>query len=59
MLSLIGGLLGALLLLRTEEAVFAELIPYLMLGATLAFAIGPWLARLTRRTTLGDGPTPV
>lgn len=54
-LSLIGGLLGALLLLRTEEAVFAELIPYLMLGATIVFAIGPWLSKLTRRTALGEG----
>ncbi len=55
LLSLVGGLLGALLLLRTEEAVFAELIPYLMLGATLVFALGPWLARLTRQTALGEG----
>jgi uncharacterized membrane protein YfcA len=54
-LSLIGGLLGAMLLLRTEEAVFAGLIPYLMLGATIVFAIGPWLARLTRGMALGDG----
>lgn len=53
--SLIGGLLGALLLLRTEEAVFAELIPYLMLGATIVFAIGPWLSRITRGTSLGEG----
>lgn len=38
--SLLGGLLGALLLLRTPEQTFARLIPFLLLGATLIFALG-------------------
>lgn len=47
-ISLAGGLLGALLLLRTREAVFEQLIPYLLLVATAVFALSPRLTRLTR-----------
>jgi len=36
--SIVGGLLGALLLLRTPELEFKRLIPYLLLFATLLFA---------------------
>ena len=43
--SLVGGLLGALLLLYTRESVFKELIPYLLLGATVVFIASPWLTR--------------
>ncbi len=46
----VGGLLGGLLLLRTEEKVFRELIPYLILLACFLLAIqGEVLAWLTRR----------
>lgn len=56
-LSLVGGLLGALLLLRTREAVFEQLIPYLLLLATLVFAASPWLSKLARRIGAGEeGP---
>jgi uncharacterized membrane protein YfcA len=37
-LSLIGGAIGALLLLRTSDATFARMIPWLLLAATLIFA---------------------
>jgi hypothetical protein len=41
-ISLVGGLLGALLLLRTPSATFSALIPYLLLLATALFAFnGP------------------
>src|SRR3954470_21940414 len=40
MLSLGGGLAGALLLLYTPNAVFSDLVPWLMLCATVVFAIG-------------------
>ena len=36
--SLIGGLAGAVLLLRTPSATFEKLVPWLILGATLLFA---------------------
>ena len=39
-MSLIGGTLGALLLLHTSQATFVRLIPYLLLVATLLFAFG-------------------
>jgi uncharacterized protein len=39
-----GGLIGALLLLVTPAKVFSGLIPWLLMFATLLFALGPWLA---------------
>ncbi len=47
--SLAGGLIGALLLLRTPEHVFAALVPWLILFATGLFAAqGPLLAAARR-----------
>jgi uncharacterized protein len=37
-LGVIGGLVGAILLLRTPSATFLQVLPYLLLTATLAFA---------------------
>lgn len=39
--SLVGGALGALLLLWTPAPVFDVVIPWLLLAATLLFAVGP------------------
>jgi len=39
-MSMIGGLLGALLLIKTPAQTFLRLIPWLMLAATLLFAFG-------------------
>ena len=39
-LSLVGGLVGALLLLWTPTAIFASLVPWLLLFATVVFAVG-------------------
>lgn len=47
-LSLIGGLVGAILLLYTDERRFTALIPYLLLFATLIFTFSPQITRLTR-----------
>lgn len=53
-ISLIGGLLGALLLLWTPDATFTAVIPWLLLFATALFAAGPKLAAcLRRRMSLG------
>jgi uncharacterized membrane protein YfcA len=38
--SVVGGLIGALLLLKTPAHTFLRVIPWLMLGATLLFAFG-------------------
>ncbi|GAA6142596.1 sulfite exporter TauE/SafE family protein [Hydrogenophaga sp. 5NK40-0174] len=41
----IGGVGGALLLLLTPAPLFAGIVPWLLLLATVLFAVGPWLAR--------------
>lgn len=52
---LLGGLLGGLLLLAGGDAVFSQLIPWLLLLATALFAASPWLSRaLARRRRTGD-----
>ena len=49
-MSLLGGLAGALLLIKTPAHMFLRLIPWLMLMATLLFAFGKHLAgRLSTR----------
>lgn len=48
--SVIGGLLGAFLLLRTPAHTFMRVLPWLMLGATLLFAFGK---KLTGRQASG------
>ena len=51
-LSLLGGAIGAVLLVVTDDRTFRKLVPWLLLFATLLFAIGPTLARRTD----GDRP---
>lgn len=45
MASLVGGLAGALLLLKTPAHTFMRVLPWLTLGATLLFAFGKKIAR--------------
>jgi len=47
--SLVGGLVGALLLLKTPDATFKLLLPWLMLTATLIFILGKHLTAWLRR----------
>jgi uncharacterized membrane protein YfcA len=54
-LSLFGGVLGALLLLHTPQALFMRLVPYLLLLATLLFTFG---GRLTARFLAARGARP-
>jgi uncharacterized membrane protein YfcA len=53
--SIIGGLVGAVLLLKTPSRVFASIVPYLILFATILFAVQEpltrWLRRNDRDTT--------
>lgn len=57
LVSAAGGLTGALLLLRTPSATFAQLVPWLLLFATLTFAFGTRLLRaLHRRTARTSSP---
>jgi uncharacterized membrane protein YfcA len=52
-LSLIGGVLGALLLLATPESFFERLVPFLVLFATAVFAWGSFFRKTAEgKTTL-------
>jgi uncharacterized protein len=54
--SLVGGILGAVLLLRTPSQTFARLVPFLILFATLLLAVQePLSRRLRRARTEGRG----
>jgi uncharacterized membrane protein YfcA len=62
--SVVGGIIGAQLLLRTSPDRFDAIVPFLVLGATLLFLLQPPLSRrLARRATEeqdapGDLPRP-
>jgi uncharacterized membrane protein YfcA len=48
-ISILGGFVGALLLLLTPVRLFDAVVPWLLLVATVAFAFGPKAAALLRR----------
>jgi hypothetical protein len=52
-ISLIGGAIGALLLLATPSAAFSALVPWLLLFATLVFAAGGRLTGPEKKPWLG------
>jgi uncharacterized protein len=43
--SVVGALIGACALLLTPSTLFERLIPWLLLFATIVFAVSPWLVR--------------
>lgn len=57
--SVAGGLVGALLLLKTPSSTFAAIVPFLILFATILFAVGEpvmrWLRRQNRQMKQGGG----
>jgi uncharacterized protein len=53
--SILGGLVGALLLLRTDAGTFARMVPFLILFATLLFAAGEPISRRLRRSAEQEG----
>ena len=54
-ISLIGGGIGAVLLLATPVSIFTHLVPYLVLFATVVFAWGSFFSK--RRAE--DAPAPI
>lgn len=52
--SLVGGILGAILLLNTSEELFVLLLPYLLLIATLLFTFGGTISRFLRARFSGS-----
>jgi uncharacterized membrane protein YfcA len=57
--ALAGGVVGAVLLLTTSEAAFADVVPWLILGAAALFAVQPWLRRALDRGEAHPRPRPV
>ena len=51
----VGGVAGALLLLVTPAKVFSGVVPWLLLFATVLFALGPRLARWAGAESPGQG----
>jgi uncharacterized membrane protein YfcA len=58
LVSLAGGIIGALLLLFTPQRTFDSAIPWLMLASTLLFALGPRISPILNRA-LRIGPATV
>ena len=56
LVSAVGGLIGALVLLKTPQATFMRLVPYLFLVATLLFTFGKKLSMLMGALVKGPGP---
>lgn len=55
--SLIGGLIGSLLLLSLDNPSFRQIVPWLLLGATLLFAFGPYLKQKDHgKSAIGGTP---
>jgi uncharacterized membrane protein YfcA len=53
---ILGGIVGGLLLLQTEERLFRELVPYLILMATALLAFQPQMRQwIVKRTQHADG----
>jgi uncharacterized membrane protein YfcA len=53
LVSLVGGLVGGLLLLVTPDAIFRRIVPWLILFATLVFATGNVTRASARKSHLG------
>jgi uncharacterized protein len=50
-----GGVLGSWILITTGQAAFQAVIPWLLLFATLSFALGPWIKTKLERDFAFDG----
>jgi len=57
LISVVGGVAGAILLLKTPAHTFMRVLPWLMLGATLLFAFGKKLSG-NRPSSLGHDASP-
>jgi len=56
--SVVGGALGAWLLLHTAPAWFARMVPFLVLGATVLFLVQrPLMRRLTAHRAVAERPS--
>ncbi len=44
--SALGSLIGAVILIRLDNQTFARFVPWLLLAATLVFAVGPRVSKM-------------
>ena len=56
LVSVLGGLAGAILLTKTPERVFAHLVPFLILFATILFTARTFFARVFRLESKSSSP---
>lgn len=56
--SLFGALAGAVILLRTPQATFMKMVPWLLLAATLLFTFGGHLTRWVRSHSVEEASAP-
>lgn len=54
-LAAVGAMLGSWILIHTGQESFRTVIPWLLLFATLSFALGPWLKQKLERDFAFDG----
>jgi uncharacterized membrane protein YfcA len=54
-LAALGGVIGSWILIATGEAAFRLVIPWLLLFATVSFALGPWIKLKLERDFAFDG----
>lgn len=54
--SVVGGILGAIILLNTPQKAFLSILPLLLLGATALFAVGSPITERLRRSGRMRGP---
>ena len=54
-LAALGGVIGSGILILTGQSAFERAIPWLLLFATLSFALGPWLKRRLEQNFAFDG----
>jgi uncharacterized membrane protein YfcA len=55
--SIVGGILGAILLIKTPASTFLRVLPWLLLGATLLFTFGKHLTRRISARVSHDATT--
>ena len=54
-LAAVGGLLGSFILIYTGQSAFEQVIPWLLLFATVSFGLGPWIKQKLERDFAFDG----
>jgi uncharacterized protein len=57
--TLLGSIFGAVLLLKTPQTTFMKMVPWLLLAGTVLFSLGPWITTWVKRRHATHGPSQV